>query len=100
MDSPRSPAAPPPVAYRVPFELERRPRHGSLRLRNVSAEALDGVRLHLDGPGVMAASLPQRLPPGSALDVRVLGDDLAVETLLVVRWFRPDGVEYLWQVSF
>lgn len=100
MDSPRTPAAPPPVAYRVPFELERRPRQGSLRLRNVSPEALDGVRLHLDGPGVMAASLPQQLPPGSALEVQVLGDGLAVETLLVVRWFRPDGVEYLWQVSF
>lgn len=100
MDSPRSPDAPHTAAYRVPFEIERRPRHGSLRLRNVSAEPLDGVRLHLDGPGVMAASLPQQLPTGSALDVQVLGDDLAVETLLVVRWFRPDGVEYLWQVSF
>ncbi len=69
-------------------------------LRNIGSETLDGVRLQLDGPGLMAATLPRRLEPGSVLEVRVHGEDLARETLLVARWFRPDGEEYLWRIAF
>ncbi len=88
-----------PVAYRVPFELERGPAT-LYRFTNVSAEPLTGVSLTLHGSGVMAANAPVSLAPGDALEVDIAGRNLARDTILVVRWFRPDGVEYLWRVSF
>lgn len=89
-----------PAAYRVPFRLDRSDGPGLQRLRNASAETLYSVRLQLDGPGVMAASAPAVLAPGETLKVLVRGDDLPRDTLLVVRWFRADGDEYLWRIAF
>lgn len=86
-------------AYAVPFSLKRGP--GNLyRLHNVSAEALRGVTLTLHGAGMMSSNVPATLQPGEALEVTVAGRDLARSTILVVRWFRPDDVEYLWRISF
>lgn len=58
------------------------------------------MTVHLHGSGVIAANIPRRLRSGDVLEVRIAGYDLARDTILVVRWFRPDGVEYLWRVSF
>jgi hypothetical protein len=40
------------------------------------------------------------LPPGHGIEVTIALRTLAVNTILVIRWFRPDGVEYLWRVAF
>jgi hypothetical protein len=48
----------------------------------------------------MAANAPRTLAPGETLEVEIAGRHLARDAILVLRWFRPDGVEYLWRVSF
>jgi hypothetical protein len=83
----------------VPFHLER----GSAplyRLTNVGAEDLRGITLTLLGPGVMLAGVPTRLAAGASLEFTLRGDNLARSTVVVIRWFRSRGGEYLWRVSF
>jgi hypothetical protein len=48
----------------------------------------------------MPASTPSTLQPGESLEVMISGRDLARSTVLLVRWFRSTGEEYLWRVSF
>ena len=86
-------------AYPVPFELERG-RGNLCRIHNRGAEILRGVTLTLHGAGMMSTSVPATLAPGEVLEVTVAGRDLARSTILVVRWFRPDDIEYLWRISF
>jgi hypothetical protein len=90
----------PDVAYPVPFRIERDVATRRYRLSNDSAERLEGVSLSLLGAGIMPASMPSTLSPGDILEVTIAGQDLARSTVLVVRWFRPNGIEYLWRVSF
>jgi len=85
-------------AYRVPFRLERRPP--TYTLLNIGAEQLHGVTFTLHGSGLMSANTPALLHPGEALQVIVSGYDLPRNAIMVVRWFRPTGIEYLWRVSF
>lgn len=87
-------------AYRVPFVLRRDWADRTYRLQNMSNETLDGVSLTLHGGGVLGASVPALLRPAETLEVSIAGRNLARDSILVVRWFRPDGVEYLWRVSF
>lgn len=87
-------------AYRVPFEVHRNSRANTYTIVNVGTEAVRGVTLTLHGSGVMKANPPAVLGVGDALEVVVIGDDLPANTILVVRWFRPNGVEYLWRISF
>jgi hypothetical protein len=86
-------------AYRVPLRVDRGPRH-LYRITNTGPERLRGVTLTLHGSGVMGANAPTTLLPGDTLEVDIAGRALARDTILVVRWFRPNGVEYLWRVSF
>ncbi|MBX3098288.1 MAG: hypothetical protein KF761_01800 [Salinibacterium sp.] len=84
-------------AYRVPFRLDRRPPvYGLL---NTSDERVTGVAITIHGAGVLAANNPATLLPGERLDVTVAGAHLERGTILVVRWRRLDGVEYLWRVN-
>jgi hypothetical protein len=85
-------------AYRVPFQLDRTPP--TYTLLNVSAEPVHGVAVTLHGAGTLAANSPAKLQPGEALEVTIAGDKLERSSILVVRWFRPSGVEYLWRASF
>lgn len=90
---------PRPAAYRVPWQVDR--RHAPIyRLVNVGPEPLWGVSLTLSGSAVMRATPPRRLVPGECLAVTVRGRDIERDTVLIVRWFRPSGEEYLWRVSF
>ncbi len=85
--------------YRVPFFFDRS-RSPDFRLVNIGAERLRGVTVTLLGSGLMAAPVPVVLDPSRALELRIRGDDLARESLLVVRWLRPSGDDYVWRVSF
>lgn len=86
-------------AYRVPLAIERGPAR-LYRFTNVSTEVLRGVTLTLHGSGVMGANAPTTLRPGETLEVDIAGRSLARDSILVVRWFRPSGEEYLWRVAF
>lgn len=86
--------------YRVPLRVDRSLAPAFYRLVNESTEPLRGVTAMLSGPGVMPALAPIALAPGAHVDLRIRGADLARSTLLVVRWLRPNGDEYLWRVSF
>lgn len=98
MTGPRSPFL--NSAYPVPFRIERDSGPRRYVLINSGPEPVDGVTLSLLGAGVMPASAPSTLQPGEAVEVMIAARDLARSTILVVRWFRPSGEEYLWRVSF
>ncbi|MCU1423601.1 MAG: hypothetical protein JWN36_3252 [Microbacteriaceae bacterium] len=86
--------------YAVPFRVDRDAGPRRYLLTNTSEERLDGIALSLLGQGVMPASPPRALEPGETLEVLISARDLARSTVLVVRWFRPTGEEFLWRVSF
>lgn len=85
-------------AYRVPWVFER--GDDRYALRNLGPEALTAVTFTLHGSGVMPATAPATLYSGEALEIVIAGQNLARDTIGVVRWFRPNGQEYLWRVSF
>lgn len=89
-----------PPAYRVPFRFERGESLLTHRLINVGDDPVYGVTFTLHGGGLMRATTPTLLAPGHGVEVSIAAVDLALATILVVRWFRHDGVEYLWRVSF
>jgi len=89
-----------PLAYRVPFVVDRSNAPQRYYLVNRSEETLDAVRLCLLGSGLMLPLSSRRLLPGSTLSFAVRGSDLARNSVVVVRWFRPNGEEYLWRISF
>ncbi len=87
-------------AYLVPFHLERDAGPRRYLLTNRGREPVDGVTVSLLGPGVMTATAPSTLEAGESLEVFIAARDLARSTVLIVRWFRPSGEEFLWRVSF
>jgi hypothetical protein len=88
-----------PLAYPVPFVFDRSspPRY---RLVNASLERVKCVRFALLGAGSMPVQAPISIGPGQAAELRIHGSDLARSTVLVVRWQRENGDEYLWRTSF
>lgn len=98
MTGPRSPCF--EFAYPVPFQLHRDIGPRRYLLTNRGSETLDGVMVSLLGAGVMPATTPSTLQPGEGLEVVIAARDLTRDTVLVVRWFRPSGEEFLWRVSF
>lgn len=86
-------------AYRVPWTVDR---SGAphFRLVNTSSEELRGVTVSIAGSASVRVSAPAFIRPGEAVRASLSGGDPARDTLLIVRWFPPDGREYLWQVSF
>jgi len=85
--------------YRIPFTFDRASAP-LYRLRNTGHEPLRGVTATLLGSGVMPAGLPRALQPGEHLELMIRGEDLARDAVLVIRWLRPGGEEYLWRVAF
>lgn len=86
-------------AYLVPFVLDRSgaPR---FELRNRGTEHLRGLRLSLLGHGEILRGPTTDLPAEESLSFFVRGDDIARDCVLLVRWLRPCGDEYLWRASF
>lgn len=93
------PARPANPAYRVPFAIDRS-RAPVYRLQNIAAEPVHGLALSLLGDARLLWGLPTSLEPSAGLQFAVHGDDPARRSVLIVRWFRPNGDEYLWRVAF
>ena len=88
-----------PCAYAVPFRFDRDGRSRRYSLVNTGEETLEAVSVTLHGAGLLSSSAPALLLPGHGVEVTMRATDLARSTILVVRWFRPSGVEYLWTVT-
>jgi hypothetical protein len=89
-----------PLAYRVPFVVDRSRAPVRYYLVNRSGETLHGLRLAVLGSGLLLPVSQTRLLPGGVLGFAVRGHELARNSVVVVRWFRPNDDEYLWRVSF
>lgn len=89
-----------PVAYPVPLRLDRSDAPAVYRLKNIGREPLRGLSFSLLGAGLMRATAPLLLAPGQEVSLRIRGESLPVSAVLIIRWFRPSGDEYLWRVSF
>ena len=97
----RSPSpAPRPrrFAYPVPWRVDRSTAP-HLRLVNTGRQTLTGVTVSIAGASRLRVSGPSSVRPGDGVRASVTGSDPARDTVLVVRWFPPDGREYLWQIS-
>jgi len=88
------------TAYAVPLRVDRLRAPHRYHLVNVSNEELHGLRVSLLGSGVILPISRLRVPPGGRIAVIARGRDLPRTAVLVVRWFRPNGEEFLWRVSF
>jgi hypothetical protein len=86
-------------AHRVPWRVDRS-APPIYRLVNTGPHVLRGVTLSIAGRARLRVSAPAAVQPGEAVAATITGTDLARDTVLVVRWFHPDGHEYLWHVSF
>lgn len=93
-----------PAACAVPWRVTRGGASGVIELENAGEETLLSVRFALAGAGLLGLSLPSQVAPGERLRV-VLRGSLAEgaaagpEAMLVVRWFRSDGMELLWPIA-
>jgi len=97
----RSPSpAPRPrrFAYPVPWRVDRSAAP-HLRLVNAGREPLSGVTVSVSGGSLLRVSGPSSVRPGDTVRASVFGRHPERDTVLVVRWFPPDGREYLWQIS-
>lgn len=87
--------------YPNPWRVIARQPETHVLLRNGSAERLTFVRLSVAVAGALALSLPRHILPGAIVEVvfdRSQPPD--PNTLVTLRWFRPNGHEYLWHLSF
>lgn len=86
------------IAYRVPWHVDRTapPQY---RLVNTGPHILRGVTVSVSGRARLRVSAPTSVHPGDAVAATVTGRELERNTVLVVRWFPPDGREYLWHVK-
>ncbi|MDI2097568.1 hypothetical protein [Ruicaihuangia caeni] len=89
----------PELAYAVPFVVERA-RTPVFELLNTSEEPARAVMLSLIGDGRLVSGMPTTLEPGARLSFALHGDDVARGSVVIVRWFRTDGCEYLWRIAF
>ncbi|RPE76378.1 MULTISPECIES: hypothetical protein [unclassified Frondihabitans] len=86
-------------AYPVPFWIDRDDAPHVIRLVNMSDERVTNVRATLLGSGHLVPLEPLTLEPGRSARLTLIGVE-STDSIVVVRWFRPDGEEYLWRISF
>lgn len=87
------------VPYLVPWIVER-DTPWAISLINNGDEVLTGVTFSLAGAGVMPVAAPVTVMKSGRVQVAVRGKDLPRSTLLIVRWLRPNGDDYLWRIAF
>jgi len=86
-------------AYRVPWTILRDDDPRFLLL-NTGQEELSSVHLLLTGEGRLLWTRPLRIRPGACVAFVLRADDPARDSVVCVRWFRPNGEEYVWRVVF
>ena len=86
-------------ACRVPWHVDRS-APPLYRFVNTSPHVLRGVSVSVSGRARLQVSGPAAVHPGEAVAATVTGKDLERDAIVIVRWLQPDGLEYLWQVSF
>ena len=69
------------------------------RIVNAGTQELRGVTVSIAGASDVRVSSPASIRPGEAVRADLVPGP-SRDTLLVLRWFPPDGREYLWQISF
>ncbi|RKR74714.1 hypothetical protein [Frondihabitans australicus] len=88
------------VAYEVPLWIDREGAPRVYRVCNLGDEPIRGLRATLLGPGHLEPVHVPVLTSGGDVSLTVVGPDLERGSVAVLRWFRPDGTEYLWRFSF
>ncbi|MCU1528752.1 MAG: hypothetical protein JWP75_2515 [Frondihabitans sp.] len=88
-----------PPAYAVPFWIDRRLAPQLHHVVNVGDETVRGLRVSLLGSGHLVPMSTVSLGPGSSFTLATLATD-SQDSVMVLRWFRPNGEEYLWRFSF
>ena len=86
-------------AYRVPWRVTAREPDRSVTVHNAGGERLSFVRFAVAGTGSLALTLPRHVEPGQTCSVELREPYGGPDTLITVRWFRPDRSEYLWVLS-
>jgi hypothetical protein len=86
-------------ARRVPWHVDRS-APPVYRLVNTGRDVLRGVSVSVSGRARLRVSAPTSVGPGESVAAIVFGRELERDAVMVVRWFQPDGREYLWHVSF
>ena len=89
-----------PLAYGVPFRLDRSRGPRIIRLVNDGHEIVSSLRVTLLGSGLLVPVCSSALGPGQSMALSVIGPELVSSSIAVVRWFRPSREEYLWRFSF
>jgi hypothetical protein len=87
------------TAYAVPFRIDRSGAPRRYDLVNVGPEPLDAVTLTHLGSGYSPPLAVRRLDPGRHLALAVFGASPEDTGVVIVRWKRPEGTEYLWRMS-
>lgn len=87
------------AAYRVPWRVDRR-RAPWYALLNIGDEPAHAVQLSSLGDGRLLWQPLLRVEPGGQLTFVLRADDPARDCIATLRWFRPNGDEYLWRIAF
>lgn len=90
-------------AVAVPWRVVARSASGVLEVEHCGERPAHSVRFALAGAGMLGLSLPGTVLPGERVRVVVRGGVAGVcaaapDALLVLRWFEPDGHEFLWPI--
>lgn len=96
-------AAPVAPAVAVPWRVRARSVQGVIELEHCGTRPAHSVRFALAGAGILGLSLPRLVLPGERVRAVVRAGPAgecadAADALLVVRWFEPDGSEFLWPI--
>lgn len=89
--------APPPTAYRVPWQVSRDDAAHPI-VTNQDREAADFVRVfHTGQDGVESTQLWGQVLPGEQVELCLCAADLD-DVVVTLAWFRvSDGLEYVWR---
>lgn len=91
-------------AVSVPWHVVTRSASGVIEVEHRGSSPLHSVRFALAGNGMLGLSLPRTVYPGERVRVVLRGGhaertSAAADTMLMMRWFEPDGREMLWPIA-